>query len=38
MSVPTVFDATSSGVRTTVDELPGTTMFGFSTTASMATS
>jgi hypothetical protein len=38
MSVPTVVDATSSGVRMTVDELPGRTMFGFSTTASTATS
>ena len=38
MSVPTVTDATSSGVRTAVDEPPGRTMFGFSTTASMATS
>jgi hypothetical protein len=38
MNVLTVVDATSSGVRTAVDELPGRTMFGFSTTASTATS
>ena len=38
MNAPTVLAATSPGGRATFDELPGRTMFGFSTTASMATS